>query len=83
MSYEARNCGMKEGEWVNQAYNPYLSDVTIVEALRPNDPRSCQVDVSFQPILSSGSVVPAKDVWTHPPMVLLVMTRKIKQLAFL
>ena len=38
-----------------------------VEALRPDDPRSCQMDVRFQPRLSSGSVVPAKDVWTGCP----------------
>ena len=35
-----------------------------VEALRPDDPHSCQVDARFQPRLGSGSVVPAKDVRT-------------------
>ena len=54
----------------------------LVEALRPDDPRSCQVDVRFQPRLSSGSVVPAKDVRTHPPMVLSAMVQEIKQLTF-
>ena len=53
-----------------------------VEALRPDDPRSCQVDARFQPRLSYGSVVPAKDVRTHPLMVLLAMVKEIKQLAF-
>ena len=35
-----------------------------VDALRPRDPRSCQVDVRLQPRLSFGSVDPAKDVRT-------------------
>ena len=39
----------------------------LVKALRPDDPRSCQVDVRFQPRLSSGSVVPTKDVRTGCP----------------
>ena len=34
------------------------------DVLRPNDPRSYQVDARFQP---------RQDVRTHPPMVLLVM----------
>ena len=38
-----------------------------VEALRPDNPRSCQVDARFQPRLSSGSVAPAKDVRTGCP----------------
>ena len=46
-----------------------ISDKTLivadnVDASRPRDPRSCQVDARLQPRLSSGSVVPAKDVWT-------------------
>ncbi|RVW28129.1 L-type lectin-domain containing receptor kinase IX.1 [Vitis vinifera] len=36
--------------------------VQLVEASHPCDPRSCQMDARFQPRLSSGSIVPAKDV---------------------
>ena len=36
--------------------------VMLVEVLRPDDPRSCQMDARFQPRLSSDSVVPTKDV---------------------
>ena len=53
-----------------------------VDALRPNDSRSCQVDARFQPRLSSGSVFHAKDVRTHPPMVLLAMAQEIKLSGF-
>nr|CAN74648.1 hypothetical protein VITISV_028032 [Vitis vinifera] len=35
--------------------------------MRPNDPRSCQVDGRFQPRLSFGSVFLAKDVRTGRP----------------
>ena len=56
--------------------------IYIVDALRPKDPRCCQVDARCQPRLSSGSVVPAKYVRTHPPMVLLAMTPEIKLSAF-
>ena len=52
--------------------------VYIVEVLRPDDPRSYQVDARFQPRLSSGSVFPIKDLRTHPPMVLFAMAREIK-----
>ena len=45
----------------------YGTQVTVVEALRSNGPRSCQVDARFQPRLSSGSVFPAKDVRTGCP----------------
>ena len=38
-----------------------------VDASRPRDPRCCQVDARFQPRTSSGSVDPAKDVWTGCP----------------
>ena len=38
-----------------------------VEALRPDDPRCCQMDARFQPRLSYGLVVPAKDVRTGCP----------------
>ena len=38
----------------------YKSIIDTVEALRSNDPCSCQVDARFQPRLSSGSVVPQK-----------------------
>ena len=41
--------------------------MNIVDVLRPKDPRCCQVDAHFQPRLSSGLVVPAKDVWTGCP----------------
>ena len=41
--------------------------LSCVDALRPSDPRSCQVDAHFQPRLSSGSVFPAKDVRTGRP----------------
>ena len=41
--------------------------VMLVEVLRPDDPRSCQMDARFQPRQSSGSVVPAKDVRTRCP----------------
>ena len=41
--------------------------VLIVEALRPDDPHSCQVDARFQSRLSSGLVVPVKDVRTRCP----------------
>ena len=40
-----------------------------VKALRPDDPRSCQVDAHFQPKSSSGSVFPAKDVQTGCPNI--------------
>ena len=57
-----------------------------VDALRPNDPRSCQVDACFQPRLSSGLVslqkMSGQDVRTHPPMVLLAMAQEIKLSAF-
>ena len=53
-----------------------------VDASRPRDPRSCQVDARLQLRLSSGSVDPAKDVRTHPPMVLLAMALEIKLSAF-
>ena len=56
--------------------------VHTVEALCPDDPRNCQMDARFQPRQSSGSVVPAKGVRTHPPMVLSAMVREIKQLTF-
>ena len=38
--------------------------ILIVDASRPRDPRSCQVDARLQPRLSSGLVDPAKDVRT-------------------
>ena len=41
--------------------------VISVEALRPDDPRSCQMDARFQPRSSSGSVIPAKGVRTGCP----------------
>ena len=53
-----------------------------VDALRPRDPRCCQMDAHFQPRLSSDSIDPTKDVRTHPPMVLLAMALEIKLLAF-
>ena len=56
--------------------------VGIVDASRPRDPHSCQVDARFQPRMNSGSVDPAKDVRTHPPMVLLVMAQWIRLLPF-
>ena len=34
--------------------NNFTCSIEGVEALRPNDPRSCQVDARFQPRLSSG-----------------------------
>ena len=45
----------------------YKSIIDTVEALRSNDPCSCQVDARFQPRLSSGSVFLAKDVRTGCP----------------
>ena len=41
--------------------------VQLVEASRPCDPCSCQMDARSQPRLSYGSVVPAKDVRTGCP----------------
>ena len=41
--------------------------LSCVDALRPSDPRSYQVDARFQPKLSSGLVFPAKDVRTGRP----------------
>ena len=38
-----------------------------VDASRPRDPRSCQGDARFQPMMISGSVNPAKDVQTGCP----------------
>ena len=35
-----------------------------VDALRPRDPRCCQMDAHFQPRLSSDSIDPTKDVRT-------------------
>ena len=58
------------------------TQVTVVEALRLNGPHSCQVDACFQPRLSSGSVFPAKDVRTYPPMILSAMTLEIKLSGF-
>ena len=49
-----------------------------VDTLCPRDPCRCQVDACYQLRRSSGSVDPAKDVRTHPPMVLLVIAQKIK-----
>ncbi|KAL6343261.1 hypothetical protein AAG906_022177 [Vitis piasezkii] len=57
---------------------PIKPPITLVDASRPRDPRSCQVDARLQPRLSSVSVDPAKDVRTHPPMVLLAMASEIK-----
>ena len=41
--------------------------VGIVDASRPRDPRSCQVDARFQPRMNSSSVDPTKDVRTGCP----------------
>ena len=59
-----------------------VDNVIFVDTLRPRNPRCCQVDACFQPGRSFGSVDPAKDVRTHPPMVLLVIAQKIKLLPF-
>ncbi|RVW75790.1 hypothetical protein CK203_059889 [Vitis vinifera] len=45
----------------------FPTDDANVEASHPCDPRSCQMDACSQPKLSSGSVVPAKDVRTGCP----------------
>ena len=45
----------------------FPTDGANVEASRPCDPRSCQVDTRSQPRLSSGSVIPAKGIRTGCP----------------